>query len=171
MSNQVFSNDAQKYFACPGINSFATVLTPVVNGATVLVPFSAPVLQQGKPTATITTPGILRFNKSGVYSINAKLEFSDSNLSTPPLANEYCDMLFYMRLTGGFQADQTKLAEQKQQFTIPGADGSAIRVITLSYTGYFGAGDSVEIYALNNRTTRTTNIRAENSGLLVSQLI
>ena len=140
MSNQVFANQSKKYFPCPGLNAYNLAApVPILAAANADLGFVTPVVVQADGIVS-TSGGPLFFLEDGLYSIKSIVEV------TPAAIIDVVEFEAKLTLTGGYAAsgsvlDIVRIANQKDV---------DYYVQTLSYTGYFNAGDFI--------TTRVTNL-------------
>jgi hypothetical protein len=135
MSNQVFSNATQKYYAMRGINLY---VPPDIQEAPVNVPILIQYndrIVQNSDVIRVFPTGLMEILQDGVFSIHANLEVA--NFTSP---NTYFSL--YMMKNG------TQLLANKVVSSALTAPTNRY-LIGIDHVGYFAKGDTIEIYVEN----------------------
>lgn len=169
MSNQVYAQPALKYFPLPGLNNYIvhaddSAEQTIGAGATVTIDYDTISLEQGSGLVSLSSAGILTFLGAGIYSIKAIVAFTTSANNVDP------DMAAALVLTGGYGA--TGAALDRIYFRNPnvGSGTNPTYSFSLSYVGFFNAGDTVHVTATNNSASQDT-VKNSQSSLIICKLI
>jgi len=161
-SNQVISNPAHKYYAQPGkakynMSGDLSVLTT----ATSAVLF--PLADAEVPMGIDVTGGTFNVNVDGVYAINVILAVTGVDNTHD---KDFSATLLFTGNPGNLSA----LAYIQSREPARGSDvGSDVEIITLSYTGFFYAGQGWTV-SVHNFADNTLTVQASTSEAWVTKV-
>lgn len=169
MSQQVYANERQKYYPCPGVNTMGLSVAQTIGaGNTQTIQYNAAILTQ-VPDQVSASLGNITFAQEGIYSIKLRLGFAPDpfNVSQDP------DLTLAMRIATVGAANGLALCGLQQRYIARGGstDGSDGFIEELVYTGYFAKGDAVFLEATNNSTVFATQFNTSHTIAIVCKLI
>lgn len=169
MSNQLYLNPYQKYFAHLGLNDYIMSGDQVVNGngqATVAINTAS--LVQGPDLVTFTPLGVYTVVSAGMYTINPVL--SIQCLDSAKDLN-YKTYIRINRATAPGTNIDVGIVSSRSPNT-GATNPNYLWSISTQFTGYFNVGDQFSIRHENRDTTagNTNTILAANTKLWVTKL-
>lgn len=177
MSNQVYSNERDKYYPLPGRNGYQLSGDLTVNEATgtigggdyapakLIIPFFLDELVEVPGYLVFPDPNRASVTGPGVYSFTYQVHFQNS---APGFPTDIQVKLVMGNTDTGW--DDVAVASQSMQGPTSFTNGAQDRYLTISYVGFIQYGGSIRLQFINFNTQTEVDIYRSDTRLIFCKL-
>ena len=162
MSNQVYSNQTQKYFTYPGWNDYRlSDLQEIRASASAIITFDTTHVNQ-QPTIIVNNTGIFTFLETGIYSIRLNLGLIPDPEDAASIVDASLDLV---------STDTRSITSiiGIREFIPAAATFGQNRLFTGSFTGWFQTGDTIQL-DFNNSSDVDILINHVTTSLIIARI-
>ncbi len=175
MSNQVYSNEQHKYYPQPGIIKYDHIgsVQQIAGGATAIVVFNHTALSQVQGLVSMADTGVLTILEDGIYSLRYLMTYENG------AADNTLETAAAIRYTGIYASEDVLdfsitntpyFSATAPTLPLSPATTQPIGSTSLSYVGYFNAGDIVWSVLTNINGGTTLDLIAGTVSMYVCKL-